>query len=216
MDAPKPVNLALLSGILAKSKQVMAQVEAKKPVKQTGNIVVEADSAYDTYDTYDAPSNNRQSYGYSEDDEKAMMFENYTPPQPSFDPNNVGNYTDEQVMNSNLPPMIKEAMLKHRIPKLMTPPSKFTAEDISKLTGAPIRQQQQPKQQISETRTPSRQTTDSDLITVSKAQLQEMIDEGISRFFKQVYNKTLTEETIRKTVNLLIKEGRMTPMKKTK
>jgi hypothetical protein len=214
MEVPKPVNLAALSGILAKSKQVMAQVEAKKPVKQTGNMVVESDSAYDTYDV---PNNNYPSHGYSEDDEKAMMFEDYTPKQSSFDPNNVGNYTDEQVMSSNLPPMIKEAMLKHRIPKLMTPPSKFTAEDISKLTGAPIKQpQQQQRQPISEARTPSRQTADSDLITVSKAQLQEMIDEGISRFFKQVYNKTLTEETIRKTVNLLIKEGRMTPMKKTK
>ena len=34
------------------------------------------------------------------------------------------------------------------------------------------------------------------------------------KFFKQVYDKTLTEETIKKTINLLIKEGKITTKKK--
>jgi hypothetical protein len=41
-----------------------------------------------------------------------------------------------------------------------------------------------------------------------------MINEGISTFFKQVYDKTLTEETIKKTINLLIKEGKIGVKKK--
>jgi hypothetical protein len=203
MEIPKPVNLSALSGILAKSKQVMNKVETTKPVKQTGNMMVEDFGG----------NNHSQSYGYSENDEKEMVFENYTP-SPNLN-QNVGDYTDEQVMNSNFPPAIKEAMIKHRIPKLTTPPSRFTAEDISKMTGAPIKQPQQ--QRINETQKPTingnNQPT-NDMITISRGQLQEMIDEGISRFFKQVYDKTVTEETIRKTVNLLIKEGRLQPKKK--
>jgi hypothetical protein len=204
MEVPKPVNLSALSGILAKSKQVMNQIESKKPVKQTGNMMAEDYGG----------NNHAQSYGYNENDEKEMVFENYTP-SPSLN-QNVGDYTDEQVMNSNFPPAIKEAMIKHRIPKLSTPPARFTAEDISKMTGAPIRQPNQPvRQPISETtRTAAHTHSNSDLITVSRGQLQEMIDEGISRFFKQVYDKTVTEETIRKTINLLIKEGRIQPKKK--
>ena len=56
--------------------------------------------------------------------------------------------------------------------------------------------------------------TNSDMITISKADLKEMINEGISTFFKQVYDKTLTEETIKKTINLLIKEGKIGVKKK--
>lgn len=199
MEIPAPVNLAALQGILAKSKQVMNKVEEKNPIKSKPVMNESYDSGYDNIPYY------------SENDERDanMSYDNYS--APVHDPTQVSDYTDEQVMNSNFPQAIKEAMLKNRIPKLTVPPSRFTAEELSKITGAPLKQPNQPqRQQISE----NRQVQSGDMITVSKAQLQDMIDEGISRFFKQTYDKTLTEETIKKTINLLIKEGKIGVKKK--
>ena len=80
METPAPVNLAALSGILAKSRQVMAKVETEKPVKQSkGSVMGE------NYDT-----------GYDERDEREPIYENYEAPQGSFDPTNVQDYTEEQ------------------------------------------------------------------------------------------------------------------------
>lgn len=203
METPQPVNLAALSGILAKSRQVMAKVETDKPVKQTkGSVMTEGyDSGYGAV--------------YDERDEREPVYENYQYQQPqesTFDPTNVQDYTEEQVMKSNLPPNVKEAMLKNRIPRLVAPPSKFTAEDISRITGVPLKQPSQPRQMVNEN---IQRPMGSDMITISKSELKEMINEGISTFFKQVYDKTLTEETIKKTINLLIKEGKINVKKKT-
>jgi hypothetical protein len=52
------------------------------------------------------------------------------------------------------------------------------------------------------------------MITISRVDLQNMIDESINRFFKQVYDKTVTEETIKKTINTLIKEGKIQTKRK--
>ena len=205
METPQPVNLAALSGILAKSMKVMAKVETDKPVGQSkASVMTEGyDSGYDS--------------GYDERDEREPIYESYQQhpnPQQTFDPTNVQDYTEEQVMNSNLPANVKEAMIKNRIPRLTAPPSKFTAEDISRITGVPLKQpaQQQPRQMVNEN---IQRPMSSDMITISKTELKEMINEGISTFFKQVYDKTLTEETIKKTINLLIKEGKISVKKKT-
>jgi hypothetical protein len=199
MDIPKPVDINALSvALLAKSKKIMNLVESKNPVKQK--------------DTYSDSSQN--SYGsemYNEADEKEPMYENFeytNNSQPLPNPTEVRDYTDEQVMNSNLPQNIKEAMLKNRIPKLSALPSKFTAEDISRITGAPIRQ---PKQVVNEVQN---RVQNSDMITISRSELQNMINESINTFFKQTYDKTITEEAIKKTINLLIKEGKITTKKK--
>jgi hypothetical protein len=199
MDTPPPVNLAALSGILAKSRQVMAKVENEKPIKTKSNVMNE--------------NHNVEYADYDERDEREPVYEQYQQPTTGFDPTNVQDYTDDQVMNSNMPAAIKEAMLKNRIPKLISPPSKFTAEDISRITGAPIRKPTSSNQTpIVESHKPQ---YSSDMITVSKAELKEMINEGISTFFKQIYDKTLTEETIKKTINVLIKEGKLNIKRKT-
>lgn len=198
MDIPKPVDINALSGLLAKSRQVMNVVESKNPIKQknTNNDV-------------------QTSYGseiYNENDEREPVYENYQYSNNEAlvsDPTEVRDYTEEQVLNSNLPQNIKEAMLKNRIPRLSAPPSKFTAEDISRITGAPIKQ---PRQIVNESQ--SRPQQNSDMITISRSELQNMINESINTFFKQTYDKTITEEAIKKTINLLIKEGKITTKKK--
>jgi hypothetical protein len=111
-------------------------------------------------------------------------------------------------MASNLPPAIKEAMLKNRIPRLSGPPSKVSPEAIARMTGI------QPKQQQPQTRQPlTENVNNSGMVTVSKEQLQAMIKEGIDNFFKNDYEKRITEAAIKKTITVLIKEGKLNTKK---
>lgn len=206
MDVPKPVDISALErlGILGKAKQVMSVVESREPEKKaTKSRDFDPRQSYNQSMFDNAPI-------YNESDEREPIYENHQQSAPQGIVQN-NDYTPEQIMASNLPPIVKEAMLKNPIPRLSGPPSKVSAEDIARLTGAKIRtpqQQQQQRQVISESR------TSDDMITISKSQLQDMINESINTFFKQTYNKTVTEETIKKTINLLIKEGKIQTKRK--
>ena len=193
MEMPAPVPVGALQALLARSKQVMQQVESKNPIVQKGG-----DAGLN--ESYTAPSQ-----GYNEADEKDMSYGEYKAPER--DVTQVVDYTEEQVMASNLPPAIKEAMLKNRIPRLSSPPSKVSPEAIAKMTGMHPKQQPQPKQQINEN------VGGSGMVTVSQEQLQKMIQEGISKFFKEDYEKRITEAAIKKTINVLIKEGKISTKK---
>jgi hypothetical protein len=203
MDIPKPVDIGALSALLGKAKQVMNVVESRAPEKKQ-----ERGRDFDPRDSYNQSMFDNAPI-YNESDEREPIYENYQQSAPQGIVQNH-DYTPEQIMASNLPPIVKEAMLKNPIPRLSGPPSKVSAEDIARLTGAKIRtpQQQQQRQVISEGR------VGDDMITISKTQLQDMINESINTFFKQTYNKTSTEETIKKTINLLIKEGKIQTKRK--
>lgn len=123
-------------------------------------------------------------------------------------------YTREQVMASKLPPAVKEAMIKNPIPQLTMPPSKFTLEDMSDLEDVPMtpNKKRTPVTQINETQRLT--NSNSDLITISRSELNSIINENLAKFFKQSYDKNLTEEAIKKTINMLIKEGKLTIKKK--
>jgi hypothetical protein len=202
MDIPKPVDIGALSALLGKAKQVMNVVESRAPEKKQ-----ERGRDYDPRESYNQSMFDNAPI-YNESDEREPIYENYQQSAPQGVVQNH-DYTPEQIMASNLPPIVKEAMLKNPIPRLSGPPSKVSAEDIARLTGAKIRTpQQQQRQVISEGR------MGDDMITISKSQLQDMINESINTFFKQTYNKTITEETIKKTINLLIKEGKIQTKRK--
>ncbi len=203
---PQPVDLGALSGLLARSRQVMNKLEDTAPIKSRGGQVAESyDNSYS--DTH-----------YDESDEREPLYEQVQQHQGQVQAEILGpiDYNEDIVRNSKLPQNIKDLMIAHPIKQLTSPPSRFTAEEISKITGAPIRQpqqqQKQPQRMNENIQQPQRQG--SDMITISKADLKEMINDGISTFFKQVYDKTLTEETIKKTINLLIKEGKIGVKKK--
>jgi hypothetical protein len=198
---PRPVDVSALSGILGKARQVMNVVESREPEKKASRS-----KDFDPRGSYNQ-SMFDDSPAYSEADEREPIYENYQPANNGAIQNN--NYTPEQVMASNIPPAVKEAMLKKPIPRLSGPPSKVSAEAIAKLTGATIRKpnENRQRQMLSE-------SSNSDMITISRTDLQNMIDESINRFFKQVYDKTVTEETIKKTINTLIKEGKLQTKRK--
>ena len=199
MESPAPVNLSHLQSILAKSKQVMKKVDSEKPIVSKGT---------ETRGLSESAVSMPTTPMYSEHDEKEMMFEQYTPPT-----NNIQealDYTDEQVRNSNLPPVIKEAMLKRHIPKPKFTNSKFSLDDVSALIEKKPIQTPQARQPLRENTT----SVQSNAIMVDPSVLKTMIKEAVAEYFQERYEKNLTEATIKKTISVLIKEGKIVPKKK--
>lgn len=198
MDTPPPVNLNALANILAKSKAVMSAVENTSPTSKSSN-------KQRMDEDYNEPSYRPM---YDERDEREPEYK--TPTLKDYRPNASAQpkmYTAEQVMASNLPPAVKEAMIKNPIPQLQGPPVSFKLEDVSDLVEKPVLRQ--PKKQINESTHNS-----NDMITISKTELKAMINEAIGQFFTQAYNKNLTEAAITQTIKTLIKEGKLAVKKK--
>lgn len=203
ITGPAPLNDAM-AALLARSRQVMTKLDDSAP-KSRGQVT----ESYN--DNYSAPI-------YSENDEREPVYQQYQPQQTRYtneqyeQPTEVLgpiDYDADMVRNSKLPQNIKELMIAHPIKQVSSITPQFTAEQISKITGKPIQEVQrtmQPQQRINEN---IQRPSNPDMITLSKSELKEMINEGIATFFKQVYDKTLTEETIKKTINVLIKEGKI-------
>ena len=185
METPQPVDLNRLKGILGNAKAVMQKANVLKPI------------------------------ALSESTKQQIEIEELEEPMhEQLQPQSSQGYTDEQVMNSKLPEAVKKAMLEKRMPQLTMPPSKFTLEDMSDLDDTPMT----PNKRNPITKTPIRENViakNSDMITISKAELNEMINTKLMDFLTKSYNKTLTEETIKRTINLLIKEGKLTTKKKS-
>lgn len=210
MELPTPVNLSALQGLLAKSKQVMQKVEGDLPSPPRRENVRES------------YGNNYGSEYYNENDEREPIYESYLPSAPNEQEYHAPtDYTAEMVQNSRLPDSIKALMIAKPIPQASMSAG-VSPEAIARMTGKPLptQQPQQTRQQRPQaTQLPLKENLqprgNSEMITISKSELKEMINEGISTFFKQIYDKTLTEETIKKTINTLIKEGKINIKKKT-
>jgi len=188
MITPPPVDISKLKHILGNAKKVMAKTEQISP----------------TYKPKVSENISSQEYNepyYDENDEKEL---NYGTDLENKPVGGLQNYTKEQVMASNLPPAIKEAMINKPIIQLQGPPSNFTLEDMGELVDKP-----------KQARRPIRENTNSDMITISKKELKEMIDERINQIIMNNYTKTITEQAIKKTITTLINEGKLTVKKKT-
>lgn len=193
MTNPQPMDLGRLKSILSASKAVMNKVETNNFT--TGHI---------------------DGRALNEDGVKQLQSEGVSRPVTQ---NNSLAYTDDMVKNSNLPSAIKQAMLEHPIPKVGGPNHTFTLDDVSDLVhekpmGVPKRPVTKQKL-VNE----NRNIENSDLITISKSQLDDLVgnivNEKLLEFFTKNYNKSLTEQTVKATINTLIKEGKLQPKKKT-
>ncbi len=120
-------------------------------------------------------------------------------------PKSPGGYTREQVMASKFPQAVKEAMLKS-IPKSI-PPVNGRLEDTSDLDD--VKMIPNKRNPILKKPLVEQTNRNSDMITISKTDLDEMITSKIMEFLTESYNKTLTENAIKKTINVLIKEGKL-------
>lgn len=200
MESPAPVNLSHLQSILAKSKQVMKKVDSDKPIVSKGT---EARGLAESAISVPA------SPMYSEHDEKEMMFEQYSP-TPSANIHEAIDYTDDQVRNSNLPPIVKEAMLKKHLPKPKFTNSKFSLDDVSAL----IEKKPVPQPRSTQPLHESTSRVQPNAIMVDPSVLKTMIKEAVVEYFQERYEKSLTEATIKKTIGVLIKEGKIAVKKK--
>ena len=201
METPSPVDVSKLKSILGNAKKIMAATEQKFPSKTPKTAMAES------YDYNSGPV-------YSENDEREPEYPTYAPKHGAVD--NIHKpmvYSEEAVMNSNLPANIKEAMLKNPIPKLSGPPSKFSLEGLEDLIEKP---------KIKSPGVPLREGTDnyqapSNMITVSLDQLNEIIDQRVEKRVNEVlakmYSKTITEQAIKRTISTLITEGKIVKKK---
>ena len=201
MNTPAPVVMTpQMIALLAKSKQVMNKSLADKPiaVKNAAPAISES---------YATPI-------YSESDEREPNYDDYAPRPATIAP--PENFSVEHIMASNLPANVKEAMIKNPIarPSMTGALTQDIIEAINpnaRRTAQPVPQQ---RQMVSEAARPA-QRNDSDLITISRSELKEIMNETLVNFLKTNYEKSLTEAAITRTINFLIKEGKIGVKKKT-
>lgn len=129
--------------------------------------------------------------------------ETYAPLQPRA----AAGYTREQVLASKFPDNIKQAMLQSiPVMEAVKDNSLDMFEDDVKMI--PNKRNPILKQPINESR------TNSDMITISRTELKELINESLVKYLTESYNKTLTEAAIKKTIQTLINEGKLSVKKK--
>lgn len=189
---PQPVDVNKLKNILSGAKKVMQKVESGD--FETGNIDARA---------------------LTEEGVAQLQSEGVMRPQMTEHSSNIHqamSYTEEDVRNSKLPDVIKKAMIERPIPQLQSPNHTFNLSDVSELVDKPMGLPRTPKaapkgkKQITE-------SYDSGMITVSKEDLTEMVNnivnERLLEFFTKNYNKIMTEQAVKKTISLLMKEGKI-------
>lgn len=198
MEQPQPIDLSKLRGILSGAKKVMNKVE-------TGN--------YSTGHFDDR--------AFNEEGIQEMFNEGYTPPSSAAAP--IEDYTADQVRNSNLPDVIKRAMIENPIPKVNAfAPQSFSLDDVADLQEKPMgsrparRTASAPNQQNQ--RLNEQAQYNSNTLSVTKEQIREMVDELVNeklvKFFMNAATERITESAVRKTLNALVKEGKLTAKKK--
>jgi hypothetical protein len=191
MNTPTPVDVSKLKNILANAKKVMKATDEQFKPKVQSPI---SESTKSTSSVNASPN-------YSEYDEKEMAF-NTPNPSTSYVPSNR-DYTIDEVLNSKLPPQIKEAMIKKHIPRVASMPGAFSLEGLEDLIEKPLQPTQ--RKQVNE----NINRSGSNIITISEQELGELIDKKINESITKLFVKTLTEQTIKRTINTLIKEGKI-------
>jgi hypothetical protein len=191
METPQPVNVnnpALLA-LLRNAKKIMSKVENNDFT--TGHV---------------------DGRALTEEGVAELQSEGVRRPAAASSINESADYTEEQVRNSKLPPAIKEAMIKNKIPKVTMASSSFSLEDVSDLIEKPMGFPKTPvtKRVVNE----NILSNNSDMISISKTELKSMINESLAQFFKTSYDKALTEDAIKRTIQMLIKEGKISVKQK--
>lgn len=151
----------------------------------------------------------------------------------------MGNATASQIENSKLPDAVKKLMMEKPIPKMEMGSGggpTFTLADVQGMvkkspttveqTQASYAQQPQTNhvtyaQPTQITETVVTNTQGKMLITLTEAELDKKINDALMNFMtnhftKNLIDKSLREETIKKTITTLIKEGKLKVKTKTR
>ena len=135
----------------------------------------------------------------------------------------IGNASPEQIRASKLPESIKKIMIENPIPKVEMASGggpTFSIDDVKQLVrpqiAQPVPQQtsfSQVPNMINETAIVNSQG--KMLITMTEAELDKKINDALMNFMATTFTKQLKEETIKKTISTLIKEGKIRVKQKT-
>jgi len=136
----------------------------------------------------------------------------------------MGNPSINKIENSNLPDSVKKLMIEQPIPKMEMGSGggpTFSIDDVKSLVQPrqvpqQIPQQgyvQQVPQQINETSFVN--TQGKMLITLTEAELDKKINDALLTFMATTFTKELKENTIKRTISTLIKEGKIKVKQKT-
>jgi hypothetical protein len=132
--------------------------------------------------------------------------------------------TYKNLNTTKMPPSIVEAMVKNpqqvKIPASLGGEA-FSIDDVAALVN-PQQQYQQVNNQVNE-RIQQPQTIQSGVnqygqktITLTEAELDAKIKNALFEFMSTTFTKTLTEATIKKTMGMLIREGKLKVTQKKK
>lgn len=116
----------------------------------------------------------------------------------------------------NLPKEILDLMASKPIPQMKPPTTGFSLDDVAPLVvkkTKPLDELHKMNESVETILSEKNRT--SDLITISKSELKNIINETLLNFMTN-FSNNLTENTIKQTINTLIREGKVNVVKKTK
>jgi hypothetical protein len=183
---PPSVDLSKLKGILGNAKAIINKVNNND--FKTGNI--------------DASSLQQDTNGY--------IDQGPTQTQTLADPTRqMANINQAAIANSKMPEAIKRAMMENPISQ-STMNHTFNLNDVSDLIDdKPIPLTSTPRTQTSKGINESMIQNNNDTFTVSESSLRGIIKDVLIEYLTTNYTKNLTEGVIKKTINTLIKEGKI-------
>jgi len=185
---PQPADLSKLKGILGKAKAVMNTVNEGK--YQPGNI--DSSVLVQNTDNYlDASAINQIGQTIPQQMGNAVR-------QP-------GQITEAAISKSKMPEAIKKLMMEQPIQQPVMNHT-FNLDDVSDLIEKPMpAPSARPRPQMNE----SVMTQQNDKFTVSESTLRSIIKDVLIEYLAGDYQKQLSEGVIKKTINTLIKEGKI-------
>ena len=114
--------------------------------------------------------------------------------------NQTKQITKESIMNSKLPEAVKKAMLENPIQQTNGLTHTFSLDDVSDLVeNKPTKR----KKRVNETSTNKKGNT------INEKYLRELIKDVLIEYLTTDYSKNLTEGVIKKTIQTLLKEGKI-------
>jgi len=195
---PQPVDINKLKNILGNAKKIMQVTENGN--YKSGNI--DASRLVENTDSYLTANQVPSDYATQTS-------------VTGLDPARGINYDEQAVINSKLPDNIKKIMLENPIPQVSMGHT-FNLSDVSDLVDEKPMPAPSGRPRTNNTIKENYNNysqNNNDLITIDKNQLKDMIKDVLVEFLLNDYSKNLTENVIKKTINTLIKEGKVSPKK---
>lgn len=191
----QPIPNDRLKKMLAGAKAVMKKVESN--TYTTGHINKDALSE-DTIGSleYDPNTTTKMTIAEQEQQQSYETQEEY----------------EAAVKNSKLPPQIKEAMIRNRIPQVgisALANSAFSLSDVEDLVEKPMGQPRTPKTNPIKRQIAESHRAVSDTMNVTREELSEIVSDLVNEKLLEFFMKRISEDAVKKTISVLIKEGKI-------